>query len=103
MPHGQQGSYSTKVTLPGVKEVTLATGDRSSLPYGTSVIFQGQLFKEVLRRENQGLKVHPVDGSSVFSMTGTYFCFVLSVLSGLIFKKTPEAGMLFSCHSSCAE
>ncbi len=26
--------------------------------------------KEVLRRENQGLKVHPVDGSSVFSMTG---------------------------------
>ncbi len=29
--------------------------------------------KEVLRRENQGLKVYPVDGSSVFSMTGTYF------------------------------
>ncbi len=32
-----------------------------------------KLFKEVLRRENQGLKVYPVDGSSVFSMTGTYF------------------------------
>jgi hypothetical protein len=30
-------------------------------------------FKEVLRGENQGLKVYPVDGSSVFSMTGTYF------------------------------
>ncbi len=29
--------------------------------------------KEVLRRENQGLKVYPVDGSYVFSMTGTYF------------------------------
>ncbi len=29
--------------------------------------------KEVLRRENQGLKVYPVDGSSVFNMTGTYF------------------------------
>jgi len=29
--------------------------------------------KEVLRRENQGLKVYPVDGSEVFSMTGTYF------------------------------
>jgi hypothetical protein len=29
--------------------------------------------KEVLRRENQGLKVYPVDDSSVFSMTGTYF------------------------------
>ena len=43
--------------------------------------------QEVLRRENQGLKVHPVDGSSVFSMTGTYFWFVLSVLSGLIKKK----------------
>ncbi len=41
--------------------------------------------KEVLRRENQGLKVYPVDGSSVFSMTGTYFWFVLSLLSGLIF------------------
>jgi hypothetical protein len=40
--------------------------------------------KEVLRRENQGLKVYPVDGSSVFSMTGTYFWFVLSMLSGLI-------------------
>jgi hypothetical protein len=31
------------------------------------------LFKEVLRRENQGLKVYSIDGSSVFSMTGTYF------------------------------
>jgi hypothetical protein len=31
------------------------------------------LVKEVLRRENQGLKVYPVDGSDVFSMTGTYF------------------------------
>jgi hypothetical protein len=30
-------------------------------------------FKEVLRRENQGLKVYTVDRSSVFSMTGTYF------------------------------
>jgi hypothetical protein len=29
--------------------------------------------KEVLRRENQGLKVYKVDGSLVFSMTGTYF------------------------------
>ncbi len=29
--------------------------------------------KEVLRRENQGLKVYTVDRSSVFSMTGTYF------------------------------
>jgi hypothetical protein len=29
--------------------------------------------KEVLRRENQGLKVYPVDGSPVFSMTGNYF------------------------------
>jgi hypothetical protein len=32
-----------------------------------------QYFKEVLRRENQGLKVYPVDDSSFFSMTGTYF------------------------------
>jgi hypothetical protein len=32
-----------------------------------------QNFKEVLRQENQGLKVYPVDGSPVFSMTGTYF------------------------------
>jgi hypothetical protein len=31
------------------------------------------VLKEVLRRENQGLKVYPVDRSSVFSMTGTYF------------------------------
>jgi hypothetical protein len=30
-------------------------------------------FKEVLRREIQGLKVYTVDRSSVFSMTGTYF------------------------------
>jgi hypothetical protein len=37
------------------------------------VIYVVILLKEVLRRENQGLKVHPVDGSSVFSMTGTYF------------------------------
>jgi hypothetical protein len=59
--------------------------------------------KEVLQRENQGLKVYPVDDSSVFSMTGTYFWFVLSMLSGLIYKKTPEAGTLFCCHSSCAE
>jgi hypothetical protein len=51
-----------------------------------------------LRRENQGLKVYPVDDSSVFSMTGTYFLFVLSMLSGLIYKKTPEAGTLFCCH-----
>jgi hypothetical protein len=29
--------------------------------------------KEVFRRENQGLKVYPVDDSSVLSMTGTYF------------------------------
>ncbi len=41
--------------------------------------------KEVLRRENRGLKVYPVDGSLVFSMTGTYFLFVLSMQSGLIF------------------
>jgi hypothetical protein len=61
------------------------------------------LFKEVLRRENQGLKVYPHDGSTVFSMTGTYFWFVLAVLSGLVKKKTPEAGTLFCCHSSCAE
>ncbi len=60
-------------------------------------------FKEVLRRENQGLKVYKVDGSLVFNMTGTYFQFVLSMLSGLIFKRTPEAGTLFSYHSSCAE
>jgi hypothetical protein len=44
-------------------------------------------FKEVLRRDNQGLKVYPVDGSYVFSMTGTYFKFVLSMMSGLILKK----------------
>jgi hypothetical protein len=31
------------------------------------------ILKEVLRREIQGLKVYPVDGSPVFSMTGTYF------------------------------
>ena len=31
------------------------------------------IIKEVLRRENQGLKVYPVDGSYVFSMTGTNF------------------------------
>ncbi len=31
------------------------------------------VFKEVLRREIQGLKVYPDDGSPVFSMTGTYF------------------------------
>ena len=60
-------------------------------------------FKEVLRRENQGLKVYKFDGSLVFNMTGTYFQFVLSMISGLIFKRTPEAGTLYSCHSSCAE
>jgi hypothetical protein len=38
------------------------------------------IFKEVLRRENQGLKVYTVERSSVFSMTGTYFWFVLSIL-----------------------
>jgi hypothetical protein len=32
-----------------------------------------EALKEVLRRENQGLKVYSIDGSSVFSMTGTYF------------------------------
>ena len=62
-----------------------------------------RLLKEVLRRENQGLKVYKFDGSLVFNMTGTYFQFVLSMISGLIFKRTPEAGTLFSCHSSCAE
>ncbi len=36
--------------------------------------------KEVLWRENHGLKVYPVAGSSVFSTTGTYFWFVLSML-----------------------
>ncbi len=41
--------------------------------------------KEVLRRENQGLKVYAVDRSLVFSMTGTYFLFILSLLSGLNF------------------
>ena len=61
------------------------------------------LHYQVLRRENQGLKVYPVDDSSVFSMTGTCFWFVLSMLSGLIYIKTPEAGMLFCCHSSCRE
>jgi hypothetical protein len=35
--------------------------------------FLYSFLKEVLRRENQGLKVYPVDGSYVFSMTGTYF------------------------------
>jgi len=25
------------------------------------------------------------------------------MLSGLIFEKTPEAGTLFCCHSSCAK
>jgi hypothetical protein len=30
-------------------------------------------FKEVLRREIQGLKVWPVYRSQVFSITGTYF------------------------------
>jgi hypothetical protein len=59
--------------------------------------------KEVLRRENQGLKVYKVDRSLVFSMTGTYFQFVLSMLLGLIFKRMPEAGTLFCCHSSCAK
>jgi hypothetical protein len=61
------------------------------------------VFKEVLRREIQGLKVWPVYRSQVFSITGTYFRFILSLLSGLICKRTPEAGMLFCCHSSCAE
>ncbi len=32
-----------------------------------------EVIKEVLRREIQGLKVYPVDGSPVFSMTRTYF------------------------------
>jgi hypothetical protein len=63
-------------------------------------IFQ---FKEVLRRENQGLKVYPVDGSDVFSITGTYFYFFLSMMPGLIFKKMPEAGILFCYNSSCAQ
>ncbi len=48
---------------------------------------KGMYIKEELRRENQGLKVYPVDGSPVISMTGTYFWFVLSMLSGLIKKK----------------
>ncbi len=38
-----------------------------------SCVFNAWTFKEVLRRENQGLKVYKVDGSLVFSMTGTYF------------------------------
>jgi hypothetical protein len=33
--------------------------------------------KEVLRREIQGLKVWPVYRSQVFSITGTYLCFIL--------------------------
>ncbi len=41
-----------------------ATGERTG---------KARLLKEVLRRENHGLKVYPVDGSSAFSMTGTYF------------------------------
>ncbi len=61
------------------------------------------MIKEVLRRENQGLKVYPVDGSDVFSITGTYFYFVLSMMSGLILKKMPEAGILFCYNSSCAQ
>jgi hypothetical protein len=36
-------------------------------------IYIQQRLKEVLRRENQGLKVYPVDRSKVFGMTGTYF------------------------------
>jgi hypothetical protein len=38
-----------------------------------SILRTERRIKEVLRRENQGLKVYPVDNSSVFSMTGTYF------------------------------
>ncbi len=48
-------------------------------------IFHLSVLKEVLRRENTGLKVYAVDRSLVFSMTGTYFLLILSLLSGLIF------------------
>ncbi len=56
----------------------------SSVATACGVLLQWSL-KEVLRRENQGLKVYAVDRSLVFSMTGTYFLFILSLLSGLIF------------------
>ncbi len=59
--------------------------------------------KEVLRREIQGLKVLPVYRYYVCSMTGTYFWFIWSLLSGFIFKKMPEAGTLFWCHCSFAQ
>jgi hypothetical protein len=47
----------------------------SSESLSTNFVFQGNVeeIKEVLQRENQGLKVYSIDGSSVFSMTGTYF------------------------------
>ncbi len=45
----------------------------ASLRYNFKTKCKQTFIKEVLRRENQGLKVYSVDGSSVFSMTGTYF------------------------------
>ena len=49
---------------------TVKCTEKRFIPFTPPSFF---FLKEVLRRENQGLKVYPVDGSYVFSMTGTYF------------------------------
>jgi hypothetical protein len=64
-PYDQQYGEKSANTLKGLpREIDLKDFDKFT---------ELGLTKEALRRENQGLKVYPVDDSSVFSMTGTYF------------------------------
>jgi hypothetical protein len=55
-----------------INQATRPSSDRNRKNLSIRIAIN-QAIKEVFRRENQGLKVYPVDGSSVFSMTGTYF------------------------------
>jgi hypothetical protein len=64
--------YFTIIHLRSFSPFFFAMTLRQNLVPYRNVISNLRL-KEVLRRENQGLKVYPIDGSSVFSMTGTYF------------------------------
>ncbi len=73
-----------------VSDTTSTSSSNHNVIMTTSSSITCMKLKEVLRRENQGLKVYPVDGSPVFSMTGNYFWFVLSMLSGWIKKNRPR-------------